>query len=57
MKKYLVIGNPIEHSLSTKIYNYWLNKNKDDNSKIKARACLRIEAQNALRCQKSPRSS
>ncbi len=23
MKKYLVIGNPIEHSLSPKLHNYW----------------------------------
>ena len=28
MKKYLVIGNPIEHSLSPKLHNYWLNENK-----------------------------
>ena len=27
MKKYLVIGNPIEHSLSPKIHNYWIKKN------------------------------
>jgi len=27
MKKYLVIGNPIEHSLSPKLHNYWFNKN------------------------------
>jgi len=27
MKKYLVIGNPIEHSLSPKLYNCWLKKN------------------------------
>ena len=27
MKKYLVIGNPIEHSLSPKLHNYWI-KNK-----------------------------
>ena len=30
MKKYLVIGNPIEHSLSPKLHNYWLDKNKID---------------------------
>ena len=27
MKKYLVVGDPIEHSLSPDIHNYWLNKN------------------------------
>ena len=27
MKKYLVIGNPIEHSLSPEIHNYWIKKN------------------------------
>ena len=26
MKKYLVIGNPIEHSLSPKLHNYWFKK-------------------------------
>ena len=26
MKKYLVIGNPIGHSLSPKLHNYWLKK-------------------------------
>ena len=25
--KYLVIGNPIEHSLSPKLHNYWIKKN------------------------------
>jgi len=27
MKKYLVIGNPIEHSLSPKLHNHWFEKN------------------------------
>ncbi len=27
MKKYLVIGNPIEHSMSPKIHNYWIKQN------------------------------
>ena len=27
MKKYLVIGNPIEHSLSPKVHNYWIKNN------------------------------
>ena len=27
MKKYLVIGNPIEHSLSPKQHNYWIKEN------------------------------
>jgi len=30
MKKYLVIGNPIEHSLSPKLHNYWIKKNNID---------------------------
>jgi shikimate dehydrogenase len=30
MKKYFVIGNPIDHSLSPKLHNYWLKKNKID---------------------------
>ena len=27
MKKFLVIGNPIDHSLSPKLHNYWINQN------------------------------
>ena len=27
MKKYLVIGNPIEHSLSPRLHNYWIKNN------------------------------
>ena len=28
MKKYLVIGNPVEHSLSPKLHNHWIKENK-----------------------------
>ena len=28
MKKYIVIGNPIDHSLSPKLHNYWIKKNE-----------------------------
>ena len=27
IKKYLVIGNPIKHSLSPKLHNFWIKKN------------------------------
>ena len=27
MKKYLVIGNPINHSLSPKLHNHWIKMN------------------------------
>ena len=27
MKKYFVVGNPIEHSLSPKLHNYWIKEN------------------------------
>ena len=30
MKKYFVIGNPIEHSLSPKLHNYWIKENNID---------------------------
>jgi len=30
MKKYLVIGNPITHSLSPKLHNYWIKENNID---------------------------
>ena len=30
MKKFLVIGNPIEHSLSPQLHNYWIKNNGID---------------------------
>ena len=30
MKKYLVIGNPIDHSLSPRLHNYWFKENNID---------------------------
>ena len=30
MKKYLVIGNPITHSLSPKLHNHWIKENNID---------------------------
>ena len=30
MKKYFVIGNPINHSLSPKLHNHWFKENKID---------------------------
>tara|TARA_B100001123_G_scaffold222895_1_gene251021 strand:- start:3759 stop:4544 length:786 start_codon:yes stop_codon:yes gene_type:complete len=30
MKKYFVIGNPIEHSLSPKLHNHWIKENNID---------------------------
>ena len=30
MKKFLVIGNPIEHSLSPTLHNYWIKNNNID---------------------------
>tara|TARA_A100000164_G_scaffold139913_1_gene124368 strand:- start:2080 stop:2871 length:792 start_codon:yes stop_codon:yes gene_type:complete len=30
MKKYLVIGNPIDHSMSPELHNFWLKKNNID---------------------------
>ena len=30
MKKYLVIGNPIDHSLSPRLHNYWFRENNID---------------------------
>ena len=49
MKKFLVIGNPIDHSLSPKLHNYWIKNNnikaiyekqKLENSQIKDKVKL-----------------
>ena len=46
MKKYLVIGNPIEHSLSPILHNYWFKQNNIDalyeKKKHKLQPCLRL---------------
>ena len=38
MKKYLVIGNPIDHSLSPLLHNYWIKKNNIDANYDKRKA-------------------
>ena len=30
MKKFLVVGNPIEHSLSPRLHNFWIKDNSID---------------------------
>ena len=46
MKKYLVIGNTIDHSLSPKLHNHWLQENKiegkDDTKNINKNELKRI---------------
>ena len=34
MKKFIVIGNPIAHSLSPKLHNYWFKKNNEEDIKL-----------------------
>ena len=49
MKKYLVIGNPVEHSLSPKLHNHWIKKNNIsafyDKKKINEKDLLDIIAE------------
>ena len=40
MKKYLVIGSPIDHSLSPKLHNYWLKENNINGSYEKKKVSL-----------------
>jgi len=53
MKKYLVIGNPIEHSLSPKLHNYWIKKNKInafyDKKKMNEYKFVKAETKNTVK--------
>ena len=47
MKKYLVIGNPIDHSLSPKLHNYWFKKN-NINANYAKRRIIKSEIQKVI---------
>mgnify|MGYP001436333113 FL=1 len=47
MKKYLVIGNPIDHSLSPKLHNYWFEKN-NINANYGKRKIIKSEIQKVI---------
>ena len=47
MKKYLVIGNPINHSLSPKLHNYWI-KNNNINAIYEKKEINEAELQNLI---------
>ena len=47
MKKYLVIGNPIDHSLSPKLHNYWFEKNSI-NANYGKRKIIKSEIQKVI---------
>ena len=47
MKKFIVIGNPIEHSLSPKLHNYWFKKN-DINAKYDKKKIVKSEIQEII---------
>ncbi len=40
MKNYLVIGNPIEHSLSPIIHNYWFTKHEITANYVKKKVTI-----------------
>ncbi len=46
-KKYLIIGNPVKHSLSPKIHNYWFNENKI-NAEYEKKEILESEIENIV---------
>ena len=47
MKKFLVIGNPIEHSLSPKLHNYWI-KEKNIDAIYDKKRIVEIELKNIV---------
>ena len=47
MKNYLVIGNPIDHSLSPKLHNYWFEKN-NINANYSKRKIIKSEIQKVI---------
>ena len=48
MKKYLVIGNPIEHSLSPLVHNFWFRKYNLSDSNYEKRKIERIDLKNIV---------
>ena len=50
MKKYLVIGNPIEHSLSPKLHNFWI-KNNDINAIYEKKKLIYLVIQSKKKTQ------
>ena len=51
MKKFFVVGNPIHHSLSPQIHNYWIKRNNIDaiydKRKFKFDAIISVVKENA----------